>query len=115
MGCPARARAEAEMSLCAFVFARCPLLSRAIGAISKGLDEALPSCVPAPWTPSPGGEVQHGRQELGGSAPWSWESSGLVQDVPGGMGRWVAAQGGSLEAHTLFWHSQGVASSLITD
>lgn len=70
--------------------------------------------------------MERGGQELGGSArfgwwsraPGGWESPGMQQELPGasmarGMGRWAAAQGGSLGAHTLFWHLQGVASPLI--
>lgn len=72
--------------------------------------------------------MERGWQEMGGSAPWGWwsqapggwESPGMQQELLRAstarwMGRWAAQQGGSLRAHTLFWHLQGVASLLIAE
>lgn len=58
------------------------------------------------------------QQELLGAIPGEWQSPGMQQepsDVSRGMWGWLAAQGGSLGAHTLLWHLRGVASPLITE
>ena len=97
-----------------------------IRCLSKGLDEAFPSCWNNSFPRAPQahgsllqrGEGEHGWQELGGSAPWGcWSQApgvlGVTEDR--GMGRWAAAQGVSLGADTLFWHLQGVARPLIAE